>query len=291
MQPRFIHLTTSDGYRLNCRHWQPVGSSPRAFVVALHGIQSHGGWYDRSSRELCEAGYDVLFVDRRGSGRNFSRRGDAPHAERLINDVIQVLTYVRHQRDRFAPGVPIVLQAVSWGGKLAAIAAARRPELMDGVALLYPGICARVQPTRWQSARLSLARKLDIRSRRIKIPLSDPALFTGQPQWQEFIRRDRLALREVTVGFLLAHQDVTREAIESASRIQSPVLLMLAGKDDIIDNTATKQWRQQLATNDITLYEYAEARHTLEFEPNPEQFIGDLLEWLGQLTSARRSVS
>lgn len=284
MESRFIQLTMSDGYRLSCRHWQPVGSFPRAFVVALHGIQSHGGWYDRSSRELCGAGYDVLFVDRRGSGRNFSRRGDTPHAERLINDVVQILTYVRHQRDRFAPGVPIVLQAVSWGGKLAAIVAARRPELLDGVALLYPGICARVQPTHWQNARLSLARKLDVRHRRIEIPLSDPALFTGQPQWQEFIRRDRLALREVTVGFLLAHQDITREAVECAPLIKRPVLLMLAGKDDIIDNAATKRWRQRLGTNEITLHEYANARHTLEFEPHPEQFISDLLAWLDGIT-------
>ena len=289
MEPTFIQITMSDGYRLSCRHWQPVGLTPRAFIVALHGVQSHGGWYDRSNRALCEAGYDVLFVDRRGSGRNFSRRGDAPHAERLINDVIQVLTYVRQQRDRFAPGTPIVLQAVSWGGKLAAIVAARRPDLLDAVALLYPGICARVQPTRWQNARLSLARKLDIRHRRIEIPLSDPALFTGQPQWQEFIRRDRLALREVTVGFLLAHQDITREAIESAPGIQRPVLLMLAGKDDIIDNAATKAWRQRLSTSDVTLHEYPEARHTLEFEPQPEQFIGDLLAWLGGVSLRPRS--
>jgi alpha-beta hydrolase superfamily lysophospholipase len=289
MEPSFIQIAMSDGYRLSCRHWQPVGSAPRAFVVALHGIQSHGGWYDRSSRALCEAGYDLLFVDRRGSGRNFSRRGDAPHAERLINDVMQVLTFVRQQRDRLASDVPIILQAVSWGGKLAAIVAARRPDLLDGVALLYPGICARVQPTAWQSFRLSLARKLDIRHRRIAIPLSDPTLFTGQLQWQEFIRQDRLALREVTVGFLLAHQDLTHEAITAASRIQRPVLLMLAGKDDIIDNGATKRWRQQLGTNDVTLHEYSDARHTLEFEPHPEQFIGDLLTWLKRVVTQARS--
>ena len=289
MEPSFLQIAMSDGYRLSCRHWQPVGSHPHAFVVALHGIQSHGAWYDRSSRELCEAGYDVLFVDRRGSGRNFSRRGDAPHAERLINDVIQVLIYVRHQRDRFAPGAPIVLQAVSWGGKLAAIVAARRPDLLDAVALLYPGICARVQPTRWQRARLSLARKLDIRHPRIEIPLSDPTLFTGQPEWQEFIRQDRLALREVTVGFLLAHQDITQAAIESASHILQPVLLMLAGKDDIIDNAATKMWRQRLGTNYVTLHEYPDARHTLEFEPNSEHFLGDLLTWLEGVTSRPRS--
>ena len=73
MPPQFEHIVASDGYRLFARHWRPNGQ-PRGFVVALHGIQSHSGWYEYSSGRLCEAGYDVLFLDRRGSGRNFSRR-------------------------------------------------------------------------------------------------------------------------------------------------------------------------------------------------------------------------
>lgn len=126
MPPQFERILASDGYRQFARHWQP-SESPRGFVVALHGIQSHSGWYEYSSGRLCEAGYDVLFLDRRGSGKNFSRRGDVPHGDRLINDVMQVLSDVRRHRDRVAPNAPVVLLAVSWGGKLAAITAARRP--------------------------------------------------------------------------------------------------------------------------------------------------------------------
>lgn len=280
IQPQVTHFTASDGYRLSGRHWRAVIEPPRGFVVAWHGIQSHSGWYEHSSRRLCESGYDVLFLDRRGSGMNFSRRGDVAHAERLINDVVQVLADVRHRRDRLAPNVPIVLLAVSWGGKLAAVTAARRPELVDSLALLYPGLCARVQPNAWQNGRLWLARQLDIRTHRVEIPLNDPTLFTGQPRWQEFIRSDRLALREVTSGFLLAHQDLTRESLAAAPRIRCPVLMMLAGQDQIIDNAETKRWLQQLGSRHVMLCEYPEAQHTLEFEPRPETFIGDLLAWL-----------
>ena len=327
MSPEFEHIVASDGYRLFARHWRPSGV-PRGFVVALHGIQSHSGWYEYSSSRLCEAGYDVLFLDRRGSGRNFSRRGDVSHGDRLINDVLQVLSDVRRERDRVAPSAPIVLLAVSWGGKLAAITAARsqlrftppglsrrfiglgttedsdrsrrakaneppgqaqwgetqhaaqRLELVDGLALLYPGLCSRVQPTAWQRARLNLARQLDVRHKRVEIPLNDPALFTAESRWQEFIRNDPLVLREVTSGFLLAHQDLTHESLAAAPQIHCPTLLMLAGRDQIIDNEATKSWARQLGTRELTLCEYPEAQHTLEFEPQPDRFVNDLVAWL-----------
>ncbi|TXT27796.1 MAG: alpha/beta hydrolase fold protein, partial [Planctomycetota bacterium] len=248
-------------------------------------IQSHSGWYEYSSSRLCDAGYDVLFLDRRGSGQNFSRRGDTPHGDRLLNDVVQVVSQVRRERDRVAPQASVVLLAVSWGGKLAAITAARHPELLDGLALLYPGLCARVQPTASQQARLWLARQLDIRHKRIEIPLNDPALFTAEPRWQEFIRHDPLALREVTSGFLLAHQDLTRESLAAAPQIHCPTLLMLAGRDQIIDNEATKIWAARLGTDKVTLQEYPDARHTLEFEPQPDRFVNDLLKWLQSVGS------
>ena len=282
MPPRFEHIIASDGYRLFARHWQPNGA-PRGFVVALHGIQSHSGWYEYSSGRLCEAGYDVVFLDRRGSGQNFSRRGDVSHGDRLINDVVQVMSDVRRHRDQDAPDAPVVLLSVSWGGKLAAVTAARRPELIDGLALLYPGLCARVQPTAWQRARFKLARQLDVRHKRVEIPLNDPALFTAEPRWQEFIRNDPLVLREVTSGFLLAHQDLTCESMASAPQIHCPTLLMLAGRDQIIDNEATKSWTRQLGTNQFSLHEFPDAQHTLEFEPQPDRFVNDLLAWLNSV--------
>jgi alpha-beta hydrolase superfamily lysophospholipase len=69
----------ADGYRLHYRHWQPERRT-RGRIVYLHGIQSHGGWFTASSERLCKAGFEVLFVDRRGSGFNTQQRGHAPGA-------------------------------------------------------------------------------------------------------------------------------------------------------------------------------------------------------------------
>ena len=95
-------VRVSDGTMLQFRRWGPVNRSPRAIVLALHGIQSHGGWYFRSSQAMAEAGFEVLFLDRRGSGLSMSPRGHAIHAERLINDVAQFTRAIR--ADGPAPG-------------------------------------------------------------------------------------------------------------------------------------------------------------------------------------------
>src|SRR5262245_17912766 len=128
--------TGADGYRLHYRHWQPGSLLPRAQIVALHGIQSHSGWFTYSSGRLCEAGFEVFFLDRRGSGMNEPGRGDAVDEMQLIDDVVRMLISVRENSTASDTKGPVVLVGVSWGGKPAAAIAARKPELVDGLALL-----------------------------------------------------------------------------------------------------------------------------------------------------------
>lgn len=275
-------FVTSDGYEHNYRHWEPA-ERPRGFIVALHGIQSHSGWYEYSSGKLCEAGYDVVFVDRRGSGMNREDRGHARHQRRLVNDVSQFVRDVRERRNDVAPTAPVSLLGLSWSGKLAAVTAARRQELVDGLILLYPGIHSRIRASWWDNFRLSLAKFGEKDDNRVPVPIDDPRLFTGEKKWQDFIREDDLSLREVSVGFLLANRDLDRLVPRTIRDIRCPALMMLSGQDEIIDNERTKSWFESLAAQDRTLLEYENARHTLEFEPDRDRFVEDLIGWLEQL--------
>lgn len=282
-QPAIRQFATSDGYCFRYRHWQPSGGRPCGYVVALHGIQSHSGWYEYSSRRICQSGYEVFFLDRRGSGLNEQDRGHAPHADRLVNDVAQFLAEVRHRGARLNTAPPIVLMGISWGGKLAAVAAARRAGLIDALALLYPGICPRVRPSLRQRGLLCLALALGTTRRKVRIPLDDPALFTNVPTWQQFIREDDLALHEATVGFLGASVALDAAAERAGERIICPVLMTLAGHDSIIDNEETRRYFNRIASQQKTLIDYPHAAHTLEFEPDRERFVDDMLEWLNSL--------
>ena len=288
LSPRIEESIASDGYRLKYRHWSPAGA-PRAYVVALHGIQSHSGWYEASSRRLCEAGCEVRFLDRRGSGQNETDRGHAPHPDRLVNDVVQMLGDVCWEREKTAPEAPVILLGVSWGGKLAAVISARRPELIDGLALLYPGLKARVRANWWERRLLKLGLALGADRKLVPIPLDDPALFTGEADWQEFIRTDPLALKEATVSFLQCSVELDAELDRIPEALRCPMLVMLAGRDQIIDNAATRRYLSRAKTPHLVLREYPEARHTLEFEPGREEIFNDLIDWIQSVR--RKSIS
>ena len=201
--------------------------------------------------------------------------------------MIQVLVDVCHERDRHSPDVPVFLLAVSWGAKPAVSVAARRPDLVDGLALLYPGLMPRIRPAWWQRLLLKLGMRLGKQRKPVPIPLDDPQLFTSDPQSQRFIRDDRLALHFGTVGLLSAGLALERELPAAVQRIQCPVLMMLAGQDRIIDNAATQRLFPRFGSADLKCVVYENAAHTLEFEPNRAEIVDDLLDWMRHVPRQR----
>ena len=286
--PSIREFMTSDGCRIRFRHWP--AAEPRGIVIALHGIQSHSGWYKYSSRRMAEAGFDVWFMDRRGSGRNGFQRGHAIHAMRLINDVRALAQIARHEHpQKSGTTFPVTLMGISWGGKLAAAAAALFPGEFDRLALLYPGLVPRIGPTKWQSFRLNFARDFEIIRRDIPIPLRDPALFTQSPEWQQFIADDPLTLHTVTSSFLNAGRELDRIVRTHATQISQPTLLMLAGRDQIVDNARTWSLVRTFRSRSLTRLTYSDACHTLEFESDRERIYNDLIHWLQGLHCSEAS--
>jgi alpha-beta hydrolase superfamily lysophospholipase len=273
-------FTAGDGYRWQYRHYVPT-SQPRAQVVCIHGIQSHGGWYGHSCSRLCEAGFEVFFLDRRGSGLNQENRGDAPGFRRLLDDIAEFLLSIRSPADAPLQGwrVNTVLVAISWGGKLAAALQRRHLKLVDGLVLLCPGFKPKVGPG-FRDRLAIVSSRLIAPGRKFPIPLNEPELFTASPHWQEFIRKDPLSLRKATARFFVESARLDGYLRFVPAYVTVPVLLLLAKEDRIIDNEKTRQFVEQFATAEKHIIEYPGAHHTLEFEPEPERYLRDLISWI-----------
>ncbi len=270
-EPAAIHtFTASDGYRLHYRHY-PARSPRRGRVVCIHGIQSHGGWYPASCTYLAEQGWDVDFLDRRGSGLNQEARGDCPHSRRLLLDLAEFLPA--------QGGGPPLLVAISWGAKLGVALERFRPGLLGGLVLLAPGLCPLVRPPFGQRLAIAWSR-LVAPGRLFPIPLDDPELFTATPRWQAFIRDDPLSLRRATARLLVASVFLDRAARRAAPFVRVPTLLLLAGQDRIVDNARTRAYFARLGSTDRAVIEYPQAHHTLEFELDPTPIFADLARWL-----------
>jgi alpha-beta hydrolase superfamily lysophospholipase len=275
LAPEFQYFTAADGYRFAVRVWNRPEATGR--VIVIHGIVSHGGWYLSSCRSLAERGFEVHALDRRGSGVNMTARGDVDHYQTWLSDVEGYVASLR-------PELPTTLAGISWGGKLVAALAARDLPCLAGVAMICPGLFARQQARFWQQLGLRLAGFAGLAQMRIPIPLRDPVLFTDTPKWQAYIKNDPLTLRQITIRFALADLELNQFARSAAEAMRKPALLMLAGRERIVDNARTQDFFGRIAATDKVQIEYPQAGHTLEFETDATRYLDDLATWVTRVT-------
>jgi len=269
-------ITLSDGYRAGVRWWRR--EKPRGAVLYLHGIQSHGGWYEQSGGLLADRGLTVLMPDRRGSGMNQEQRGHAASADQCLSDVKEMLDLLLRTTGLAAAHVV----GVSWGGKMVAALAAACPSKVRTLTLVSPGLFLKVDMTAAGKVRVALA-LVNNRRRLFDIPLNNPRLFTANPKRIDWLEHDDLMLRQVSASFLLASRHLDRRARQlRRSGWQGGVHLFLAGRDKIIDNKRTREWLGELGLADAKITAYAEAEHTLEFEEDNSPFLGALVDWIAE---------
>ncbi len=222
---------------------------------------------------IAEAGFEVHFLDRRGSGLNATARGDVDAFSTWVRDVADYVEAASHDRR------PAILAGISWGGKLALAVARRHPRLLRGLALICPGLFSPYGATWLQQVSVSLASRTARSRRRVKIPLQESHLFADDPVWQRWIERDPLVLRRLTLRAARANLELGRDLEGHHPALTAPVLLMLAGRDRIIDNARTRQFFDSLASPSKRLVEYADAAHTLEFGSTCGRYVRDFVDW------------
>jgi lipase len=108
--------------RLSSRSWGPADG---LLVVCLHGVTSHSGRYERLARERL-ADRRVVALDLRGhGGSGWEPPWDVEtHLADLLETVDEPATWIGH----------------SFGGRLVAELAARRPERVERAVLLDPAL-------------------------------------------------------------------------------------------------------------------------------------------------------
>ncbi|MCY2932182.1 MAG: alpha/beta fold hydrolase [Planctomycetota bacterium] len=276
-RPRILPLTLADGYPTYVAAYDAPACPARAPVVYLHGIQSHPAWFASSAAHLAAGGHPVFQIARRGSGANTRDRGHAASAAQLLDDLHRAVDFARDHGA--APRVHLV--AVSWGGKLAAAYALDpgRAQALASVTLVAPGLVPQVDLGPIVKARIALC--LLCRPRALfDIPLNRADLFTDNRAIRTWLDADPLRLHRATARFLYVSRrlDATRAGAPRGS-LAGPTTLLLARRDRIIDNPRTRELVDRLTAGRASVREL-DAAHTIEFEDDPADFYGALLDSL-----------
>jgi alpha-beta hydrolase superfamily lysophospholipase len=212
-------------------------------IFAVHGIESHAGWFEPLARALEARGVALIAVDRAGSGRDARPRGDTPGLATWLDEV---------ERGAMATGKKVHLLGHSWGARLALAATLeRRASAFASLVLLTPGIFAAPDlPRPDQADVLDAMRRGGSQTFPIGIP---DVRFSRAPSVLEYLARDPHRLREVTARFLLEDARLGR-SLAAAREFAVPTRLLLAENDAIVDEARTRAWFHAMGGKDIEVF-------------------------------------
>ncbi len=272
-------IPVTGGADIAVRIYGPSGG--KTPVVMTHGLQSHSGWFAQSAARMAARGHPVYAFDRRGSGLSKGPRGDMKDFGEMIDDILVVADHIdrQHATQRF------FLLGHCFGAIPATAFAIRHPERIKGLILTTPAF--------YTHTNLPLSQRLKIlfsRSGQRDFLLPDPlppSEFTELAPFEAFIRSDPLALRAATGDFYFQVHRARKFVRANTDKIEMPIFMAIAGEDPISDNRRNIRFFENLPADDKMMINYEDARHILEFSPEKNRFLNDLVFWLARETEAK----
>ena len=264
----------SDGRSLFYRFRVPAG--PAGVVLLLHGYAEHSGLYEWVMERLAETGLAVYAPDHRGFGRS-ARPGalaDLESLEAAIEDIVCLIAVAR----RVLPEAPLFLLGHSMGGMMALLFALRRPGGLAG--LVTTGAAVEI-PEYISPLLLRVSGLLSRLLPRLPAQPFDHKLVSRDPQVIQAMEEDPLYYKgklRVRTGYqqLLG----IREVSSGLSRLQLPMLLLHGEEDHTISSKASERIFQAASSPDKTLEIFPGLRHRILSEPEREQVLQMILDWL-----------
>ena len=268
---KVLSVVATDGYCLRYRVWP--GVQPRATMVLLHGVMSHSEWLAPLAVRLASTGLNVIGVDRRGSGLNRTDRGDAPSRQQLTADLHEI---IKAQR---VADQPLYLLGWCWGAVLAINAALEFGPEIAGLALVAPGLFpSEIVRGRLRQQWEQLDKTPHARGRRcVDNPMKEE-MFTDGPWLDNFIRKDKTRIQSITPRFLGIMMKMGTVATTRLSELQHPMLVLLASRDEAVDNDRTLTALRNLSNKSLCIT-VCDARHGMQFEI-PDELTSHIDSWV-----------
>ena len=267
------YFQAADALSLAENVWRPAVTH-EATIVLVHGLAEHGGRYAHVARALNGRGMAVHAPDLRGHGRSRGDRLWVRSFDEYLDDVELYLQRVRASH----PETPIFLLGHSMGGTIATLLAATRDVDVAGLILSAPAL--KIGDTVFPLLRrlaalmsrvLPRLRLVRLGSGRLSRDPENVARFREDP----LVFHGRFPIR--TCAEIL--RAVERVEVEAAS-MRLPLLILQGTGDVIVDPSGSREFHARSDSADKTLKLYDGLYHDLFGEPEREQVIADLLDWL-----------
>lgn len=263
------HLRARDGTEIFYQLWEALES--RAWIVALHGLGGHGGWYESLAGYLLPRGISTVALDMRGHGLTKWPLAKVPAPSTARSDVLGVIPAIRER----AGTKPILGMGTSLGGAVLLSALANGDSGLEGGILFSPAI-KQCFIGKMETVAIFLGLLTGTRAR-FPTALGRGLTLTTDPRRQHELEVDRLALRELPSPAWLRAQQIMWAGRGAIPRVTVPLLVVQARDDEVIDEGENAELFE--AREGVT-WIWWDSSHVVEMSPEAEKVAGLVAQWI-----------
>lgn len=249
-------------------------------LLMVHGACEHGERYRHVAEEFVRAGWRVIVPDLRGHGRSGGTPMYVQHFDDYVADLDALHTQLELNPKRTG------MLGHSMGGLVSVRYAQTLPHRLAALVLSSPLFRVKVPIPR---TTLALGRIISAVAPRFRfrshVSAADVTKDVGSQQSR---KTDPYIHRSVTAGWFFSMKRAMRDAWRQAAKVNTPVLIVQAGDDRIVDPAASNSWFDSLPGAQHRLHVVPGGYHELFNELDWKQTVGMIVEWLGEFIPAAK---
>jgi alpha-beta hydrolase superfamily lysophospholipase len=236
----------------------------------------HLGRYEKNViPHLLNHQISVFAYDQFGHGKTTGKRGHNPGFELVLDCV----GYVSKKAQKLFPEVPVFLYGHSMGGNIVLNYVLRRPHHFKGVIASSPFLKLAFEPPKWKLALGKILGKV-APSMTMTNELN-PNDISRIPEEVSAYSNDPLVHNKISANYSIKFIETGQWALDHASNLKIPVLLLHGTGDKIIDYKATEFFAKN-SNSLATLALFKDGYHELHHDLCREEFLTTITEWINQ---------
>ena len=266
------HTKGGGGLQLYWQGWLPDGE-PKGILLIAHGLAEHCGRYAHVGEALAERGYAAYAIDHRGHGKSGGKRTLIDSIDQTVADLHAFAATMAGNH----PGVPVFLLGHSMGGAIAYAYALKHQGELEGLVLSAPAVVIEgVNPV-----TLAMGRILSRIAPGAGVVQLDGTAVSRDPEVVKRYDSDPLNYRGKVAARTAAELvDLAGAAPERLREITVPLLVFQGTADRLVPVKAAHLVHEKAGSVDKTLKTYEGLYHETLNEPEKDQVIATLLDWL-----------
>lgn len=271
-------FSADDVTTLEYRAWLPETPATRA-VILFHRGHEHSARWNETVHALTPRMAETAFFayDARGHGDSPGERGWAPDFATLVRDADAFVRFVQEAYDIPMNRMSVIAHSV--GAVVAGAWLHDYAPTIQAIVLATPAFSVRL----YIPLALPFLRLFNKVKRRAFVTSYVKAkMITHDPEQIAAYDNDPQISKQIAVNILVDLADASKRLIKDAGAIASPTLILGAGKDWVVKNSAARRFFNRLSSPRKELHIFPQMGHSIFHESSRDQVFEKVASFLTQ---------